>query len=44
MEKSTGTYNEKTVHSVLKALFEPDKSFHEVKYKGLIADIKRDIT
>ena len=42
MEKSIGTYNEKTVHSVLKALFEPDKSFHEVKYKGLIADIKRD--
>lgn len=42
MKKSIGTYNEKTVHSVLKAFFEPDKSFHEVRYKGLIADIKKD--
>ncbi len=42
MEKSIGIYNEKTVHSVLKAFFEPDKAFHEVRYKGLIADIKKD--
>lgn len=37
-----GTLNEKRIHSVLKEYFEPDKSHHEVPYKGYIADIMND--
>lgn len=36
-----GTLGEKTLHSALKNYFEPDEEFHEVKYKGFVADILR---
>ena len=39
---SIGTEKERTLHAALKNHFEPDKSFHEQRYKGYIADIKRD--
>jgi len=35
-----GTYNERSLHSALKLRYEPDQRYHEVKYKGYIADIK----
>ena len=38
--ESIGTYAEKTVHSLLKEFFEPDRANHEVPYMGYIADIK----
>ena len=37
-----GTQNERALHAALKEYFEPDKSFHEQKYKRYIADIKKD--
>ena len=37
-----GTLNEKRIHLVLKDYFDPDRSHHEVPYKGYIADIKND--
>ena len=37
-----GTYKEKTLHMVLKYFFCPDSSFHEIKYKGYVCDIKND--
>jgi len=36
-----GTLAEKALHSILKYYFEPSDEFHEVKYKGAVADIKR---
>ena len=36
-----GTYKERSLHSTLKLTLEPDRQYHEVKYKGFIADIKR---
>jgi len=36
-----GTLGEHTLHAALKRFFEPNESFHEVKYKGYVADIKR---
>ena len=41
-EAGIGTYNEKTLHRVLKYYFEPDESYHEVKLGDYVADIKRD--
>lgn len=35
-----GTYNEKTLHAVLKYFFEPDSSYHEIPVDNYIADIK----
>lgn len=41
MEQTTiGTYNEKTIHSLLKKRYEPNENFHEIRYKNYIADIK----
>ena len=37
-----GTYNEKTLHRVLKYFFEPDDSYHEIPVGDHIADIKRE--
>ncbi len=37
-----GTLGERTLHAALKKLFEPDASYHEIKYKGYVADIMRD--
>lgn len=36
-----GTLREKTMHKILKYYVEPDNSFHEVKVKNYIADIKK---
>ena len=35
-----GTYNEKTLHAVLKNFFEPDSAYHEIPVNNYIADIK----
>ncbi len=37
-----GTLGEKVLHAVLKSYYEPDKSFHEIKACGFVADIKRE--
>ena len=37
-----GTYNERSLHAVLKKYIEPDESFHEVPVGRFIADIARD--
>ncbi len=37
-----GTYMERTCHRMLKICYEPDIAFHEVPYKGYIADILND--
>ena len=37
-----GTYNEKTLHRVLKYFFEPDETYHEVRLGDYVADVKRD--
>lgn len=42
MDKTIGVLNERTLHLMLKNMFEPDASFHEVKYRGYVADIKRE--
>ncbi len=39
MSKFT-TYQEKTVHATLKKYFEPNTDFHEIPYKGYVADVK----
>ncbi len=36
-----GTYSEKSLHFIFKNLFEPDRDFHEVAYKGYVADVMR---
>ena len=41
-DSGIGTYNEKTIHKVLKYFFEPDDFFHEIPLGDYIADIKRD--
>lgn len=35
-----GRLGEKTIHRTLKHYFEPDSSFHEVKYGSMVCDIK----
>lgn len=40
-EPVIGTLNEHTLHLALKNYFEPDPAFHEQKYKGFVADVKR---
>jgi hypothetical protein len=37
-----GTLGERTLHATFKKLFESDTAYHEVKYKGYVADIMRD--
>ena len=37
---SVGTLNEKSIHSFIKEYIEPDKSKHEIRVNGYIADIK----
>lgn len=37
-----GTLGEKTVHAVLKAMYEPCRDFHEVALEGYVADICND--
>ncbi len=37
-----GTYSEKSLHFILKNFFEPDRDYHEVAYKGYVADVMRD--
>ena len=41
-KSSIGTYYEKTLHSMLKACYEPDESYHEITNLGYIADIKNE--
>lgn len=41
-EKGIGTYTEGETHAELKARFEPDPSYHEVKCRGYVADVMRD--
>lgn len=41
MDKTIGRLNERTLHLTLKNMLEPDPAFHEVKYLGYVADIKR---
>ena len=38
--QSIGTYSERALHKVLKFYIEPDESFHEIRYRGNIADVK----
>ena len=42
LEASIGTYNEKTIHRVLKYFFETDEAYHEVKLGDFVADVKCD--
>ena len=35
-----GTLGERALHRILKLYFEPDESFHEIKFLGSVADIK----
>lgn len=37
-----GTLQEKTLHAVLKYYFEPDNTYHEIRYQGYVADILHD--
>lgn len=37
-----GTYNERSLHAVLKKYIEPDETFHEVPVGRFVADIARD--
>ncbi|MBQ6789560.1 MAG: hypothetical protein IJO81_05185 [Clostridia bacterium] len=37
-----GTYSEKSLHFILKNLFEPDRDCHEVAFKGYVADVMRN--
>ncbi|MDO5292563.1 MAG: hypothetical protein Q4F05_07420 [bacterium] len=37
-----GTLSEKTLHAILKYYFEPDNTFHEIRYQGYVADILHD--
>lgn len=37
-----GTYKERSQHIVLKLFYEPDQAYHEVPFKGYIADIIND--
>ena len=37
-----GRLGEKTIHRTLKHYFEPDSSYHEVKYGPMVCDIKKD--
>ena len=37
-----GTYSEKSLHFILKNLFEPDRDCHEVAYKGYVADVMKE--
>ena len=37
-----GTYKEKSLHYILKSFFESDTDYHEVAYRGYVADVKRD--
>ena len=41
-DSGIGTYNEKTMHRVLKYFFEPDDSFHEIPLGAYVADVRRD--
>ena len=41
-EFTFGTLGEKTLHAVIKHYFEPDKSKHEIKIDGFIADIHNE--
>lgn len=41
IKNGIGTLSERTLHAALKRLFEPDPTFHEISYKGFIADIMR---
>ncbi|NLY69123.1 MAG: hypothetical protein GX067_04970 [Clostridiales bacterium] len=36
-----GTLGERTLHAALKRHFEPDATYHEIRYKGYVADIMR---
>lgn len=42
MSDIIGTLAEHTLHSAIKGYFEPDKTKHEVRFHGFIADIKND--
>ncbi len=37
-----GTLQEKTLHAILKYYFEPDNTYHEIRYEGFVADILHD--
>ena len=37
-----GTLGEKTLHAALKNYYEPDSRLHEIRYKGLVADIMKE--
>ena len=37
-----GSLSERLIHKILKYTVEPDDSYHEIKYKGLVADVKRE--
>lgn len=41
-QKNIGTYNEKTIHALLKKRYESNEKYHEIRYKNYIADIKKD--
>ncbi len=41
-DEGIGTYKEKTLHKIVKLFIEPNKEFHEIRYKGAIADIKKN--
>ena len=41
-KEGIGTLNEKRIHLVLKDYFDEDRTHHEVKYLGYVADIKNE--
>ncbi len=41
-DSGIGTYKEKSLHYILKHFFESDPDFHEVAYRGFVADCMRD--
>ncbi len=41
-EYGIGTYKEKSLHYILKNFFERETQFHEVAYKGFVADCMRE--
>lgn len=40
-DSGIGTYSEKSLHYILKNLFEDNADYHEVAYKGYVADVMR---
>jgi hypothetical protein len=42
LDRGIGTYQEKSIHSILKHCCDPDRSHHEVSFLGYVCDVKKD--